>query len=477
MSETSYVWDGIAVGDAVNAPYNAAVEWADVWKSFGLGTMRANGGAVYGSGSEAAQLEGLQVTQNGGGAANVLVNIGRAFVDGTIYINTAAITLAIAANASGNPRIDTIVLRKDFVAQTVRAFVRAGTPAATPNPPTLTQTGGVTWEIPLADIAVANGFVTITNANITPRAAPVNGSDGVYLDRISNASGSDRTTGEPVRLDNSRAYTSAALARVAAGAWLGRTPNGSNGRILNRGIGYVRTPAAVTAGRWGRAGASGAAIEYVLAPIANTFCQFLETTTVAGLALAFIDGRGWDENFAPLMMSASLGAPAAAITITGIPSISGAETYIIEFLLRSAVAANSDTVNLRFGGAALDVTAGNYFSYAGYISTAVAIVASTQNLGATAGLQFLIPGATAPAGSYGFGQIMVSNAPQAGSNKHVSGHYYEQIANTNGNLVVANLGGRWVDTTNALQQLSLISNGGSNLAAGSYINIYKKAVA
>jgi hypothetical protein len=100
----------------------------------------------------------------------VKVNIGRAFVDGAWYETDTAETLSIAANndGSGFARIDTIVLRKSYAAQTVRLAVLQGTPAASPAAPTLTQNTS-TWEYPLADVAVANLFTTITNANITDR--------------------------------------------------------------------------------------------------------------------------------------------------------------------------------------------------------------------------------------------------------------------------------------------------------------------
>jgi len=45
--------------------------------------------------------------------------------------------------------------------------VKTGTPAGSPTPPALVQSDGSIWEIPLARVAVANGFVSITAAEIT----------------------------------------------------------------------------------------------------------------------------------------------------------------------------------------------------------------------------------------------------------------------------------------------------------------------
>lgn len=165
MTQTSAPWDGISVGDATTAPYSAD-EWAHLWALLqGVGSIFPNYGVIRGTGD--GTYDPLQVIASG--SANVDVKIGSALIQGKIYENTAAVTLTVAANASGNPRIDTLVLRVDYVAQTIRAVLKQGTPAGSPTPPALTQSAGVTWEIPLANIAVANGFSTIAQADITDR--------------------------------------------------------------------------------------------------------------------------------------------------------------------------------------------------------------------------------------------------------------------------------------------------------------------
>lgn len=170
MAETSQVWDGILVGDATVAPYSA-LEWAareellhDIGSVFpNYGVLKGTGGGTY---------PALGVQAKAVVSANVEVQIGAALVNGRLYENTAALTLAIGANASGNARIDTVVLRVDYVAQTIRAAVLQGTPAASPVRPTLTQTT-VIYEMPLADVAVANGFTVINQADITNRQRAV----------------------------------------------------------------------------------------------------------------------------------------------------------------------------------------------------------------------------------------------------------------------------------------------------------------
>lgn len=170
MTETSQVWDGILIGDASVAPYSA-LEWAAREELLhGIGSIFPNYGVLKGTGD--GTYSALQVQAKTVVSANVEVEIGAALTNGRLYENTAALTLAIGANASGNPRIDTVLLRTDFVAQTVRAAVKQGTPAGSPVRPTLQQDATI-YELPLADVAVANGFTVINQVDITNRQRAV----------------------------------------------------------------------------------------------------------------------------------------------------------------------------------------------------------------------------------------------------------------------------------------------------------------
>lgn len=481
MTEISFPWDGQSLGDATLAPYSAQ-EWATYWKNiFAIGGDRADYGVIRSTGGSNT-LESLQVAPNSPAAANVLVNPGSAMVNGTGYINDTTVQVTIAANASGNPRIDTIVLRKTVATQIVRVAILQGTPAATPAVVALTQTGA-TWEIPLADIAVANGFATITIANITPRANYMIAPDGVYLEKVLNNDASNSLVfGDPVFWDTTadRAVSQLNVAvpfKQAAGAFGARTPIASVGRVQNRGIGFVKSLVAATRGQYGylTAGGTATAPAWSDFPTVSTFCRALQASVAYGagfLTLCMIDAHihtAWG-----LVGTSRLTGAAAAITLS---NMEFHNTLVIEFYLRSAVVATIDTVNLRFGGTGgLDTTATNYYSYLGSITNSTPALTAVQNLGATAGIQFTVPGSTAPANSFAYGQIIVNNAIQSAMVKHISGHYYLQIANTNANLFVANIGGRWLNATNLLSQLSLVSNGGSNFTAESYINVYAKQI-
>ena len=166
MTEYGAPFDGILTGDATVAPYSAD-EWARIWKlQQGIGVSFVNYGVFVGTGDGTHQP--LEVDATTIISTNVEVQIGAASVNGRFYENTAVVTLAVGANASGNPRIDTVILRLDFLGQTIRLAVKQGTPAGSPVRPTMQQ-DATYWEIPLADIAVVNGFTTLAQSTISQR--------------------------------------------------------------------------------------------------------------------------------------------------------------------------------------------------------------------------------------------------------------------------------------------------------------------
>lgn len=154
MTETSRFWDGISVGDATVAPYDAPTEFANVLNSIGgPGSTPANFGGISPS-----ELNGLEVS---GTVSPVSVNTGRAIVYGNWYQNDAAVTVVIPTPA-GATRIDRIVLRKDWSAQTVRITRIAGAEGGAA--PALVQVAGTTWDIPLAQASITTGgVITVTN--------------------------------------------------------------------------------------------------------------------------------------------------------------------------------------------------------------------------------------------------------------------------------------------------------------------------
>ena len=293
MTESSRFWTGTTTGDA--GPYSAA-QFADFARFIagygGEGAAAYHDGILLGSGD--GNFAPLWVMQDSPASANVRLAIGRAAVLGYEYINDAIKLFAVAANSSGQPRIDTLVLRVDFVAQTVRAVLKQGTPAGSPTRPALTQSAGVTWEIPLADVAVANAFVSIVDANITNYPLPSNLHSVVAHDSILNTQGAELITGDVVIWDTASGSRAAKKTTTAndsrvAGVWTGLTPASALGRLVYGGLAWVKVSAATalnsplvtsaTAGQ-ARPAASGEK---------NVFGYALSSTAGAGVVLASIN--------------------------------------------------------------------------------------------------------------------------------------------------------------------------------------------
>ncbi|MCL4559909.1 MAG: hypothetical protein M1281_04735 [Chloroflexi bacterium] len=99
------------------------------------------------------------------GANTVQIDSGGALVDGKWYNNDAAVSVNIpSASGAGNTRIDRIVLRATWGSfETVITRI-AGTDAATPSAPAITQTSGTTYDIMLYQALVDTaGTVTLTD--------------------------------------------------------------------------------------------------------------------------------------------------------------------------------------------------------------------------------------------------------------------------------------------------------------------------
>lgn len=318
MSESSKPWNGITVGDS--GPYSDS-NWQEVWRNaFGWGGLRSNVGIFLGTGTP--PNEGLRVEAQSPTTASINVLQGAALVKGVFYVNTSTEAFVVGANASGNPRVDTVVLQCDYALQTVRLTLKAGTPAATPVPPTLTQSAGILWEIPVADIAVADGFTVITQANITPRHEWVNAPPGVYLDNILNNSGVTLEDGDVVVWDNTvtRGVTTTTTAddQSVAGVWRARTATSEYGRVQTKGIGYVRVDAAAAPGDI-LASSTTTRQAGVIAGVRNKYiARVVETTLAAGLALCNIDVHMVrDEEYILIRDERANGSAAASVTQAG----------------------------------------------------------------------------------------------------------------------------------------------------------------
>lgn len=149
MTQSSILWTNNSTGDGVSGGYTQAqhIEW-----------MRALFAKSNGGGVSANYLNELAVT---GTSSPVAVNTGAAVVYGFIYFNGASENIVVPTPSSAT-RIDRIVLRADWTAQTVRIARVAGSEGG--GAPSLTQTPSTTWEVPLAQVSITTlGNITLTD--------------------------------------------------------------------------------------------------------------------------------------------------------------------------------------------------------------------------------------------------------------------------------------------------------------------------
>jgi hypothetical protein len=92
---------------------------------------------------------------------------GEAWIRGVYFRMDTDQTVTLSPADPALPRIDLVVLRADWVANTVSVAVVQGTPNANPTPPNPTQVEGSRWDIPLARVRVNAGVSSITSADIT----------------------------------------------------------------------------------------------------------------------------------------------------------------------------------------------------------------------------------------------------------------------------------------------------------------------
>ena len=141
MTQFSYPWPDNAVGDGQKYTDD---QWSDAWRYMFI-RDRSLQGVIEGV------LNELAVS---GTTSPVSIATGVGLDDGKMYTNNAIVQIAIPT-PSASPRIDRIVLAKDWSAQTVRIARVAGSEGG--GAPALTQTDGTLWQIPLAQVTIQTG--------------------------------------------------------------------------------------------------------------------------------------------------------------------------------------------------------------------------------------------------------------------------------------------------------------------------------
>lgn len=141
MTELSMVWEDAGGGDG--GPYSSD-EMRIFFDALGSGEG-ANVGVIGGA------LNSLEPSSPG--LDQIAAASGRAFVDGTLYNNSASVTKAESRPAVGTTGKQ-LVLRKLWSAQTVRLYVISSADG-TASIPALTQTDLTEWQVPICSFTHA----------------------------------------------------------------------------------------------------------------------------------------------------------------------------------------------------------------------------------------------------------------------------------------------------------------------------------
>lgn len=106
----------------------------------------------------------LQVVSDTG--MRVIVKGGKAFINGSLYINTDDLVLTLDHADGVLGRIDRIVLRMDTIERNIKCIVKKGQFASSPVAPTL-QRDADAHELCIAEILVSKGSIEILQSMIT----------------------------------------------------------------------------------------------------------------------------------------------------------------------------------------------------------------------------------------------------------------------------------------------------------------------
>jgi hypothetical protein len=171
----------------------------------------------------------LAVTANG--TLGVQVAIGIAWMQGFYFEQSDDYyAVGLNPNTSGDPRIDLLVLSLNLITNIIEYVVLEGTPAASPVVPTPQQDADI-WQMPLAEIAVADGAVTILSGDITDvRVRSVQGDGGSSAVTLDSAGGDETLVNDGVGPD-------LVIKGLSAGTNITLTPSGDDITIEATGAG------------------------------------------------------------------------------------------------------------------------------------------------------------------------------------------------------------------------------------------------
>lgn len=184
MTQTSLFWNGISVGDADAwtrdggyhmAQSDAESPWVDLFMRTLLNGT-GNRGVLDG------WLNELAVT---GVATPLQVDTGAGIIYGLFYENDAALSVAVPSPTS-DTRIDRIVVRRDWEAQTARVTRLVGLEGGVAPAITQSVASGI-YDIPLAQISITTGgVITVTDEREFCTFCTIAGDNSINTGQIAN---------------------------------------------------------------------------------------------------------------------------------------------------------------------------------------------------------------------------------------------------------------------------------------------------
>ena len=170
------------------------------------------------------ELQNLEVYADNTGM-QIKVRPGIAWMRGHYFKSDAEEVIAIPASSPSNPRLDRVVVRVDWSADTVDFALLQGTPAASPAAPALTQSA-TRWEISLATVRVETNATSIIASKVTDTRTYANQTGATFNDAEGDpaalgTTAADGTSIYPARRDHRHAadpaVTLVKLAEVVVG--------------------------------------------------------------------------------------------------------------------------------------------------------------------------------------------------------------------------------------------------------------------
>lgn len=151
MAELSSFFNAIKEENGTYDREYDASNWAEYFASF------------IGNGVFANPSNNLQV-QSGTGL-NVIVNTGKAWINGYYYNNTEPLTLALEASNPSYSRIDRVVCELNLNTREIKTHVLTGSFSSTPVAPVL-ETSSNIYQLSLAEIKVAPNATSVSQSSI-----------------------------------------------------------------------------------------------------------------------------------------------------------------------------------------------------------------------------------------------------------------------------------------------------------------------